>query len=121
MSLLRARSNALLPLDVDVELTLEFDRQGIGRAIASALAHLGANVVVAARKMDQLEAAVREIEKSLPAGHTNRVVPMQCNIRDEADVKRLFAETKRTFGGVGLLVNNAGGQFPSPCVPNTPF
>ena len=72
--------------------------------------------MIAARKMDQLAEAAKEIEQELPSPHSNRVVPVQCNIREDAEVKKLFETTKSLFQDrpLSLLCNNAGGQFPSP-------
>ena len=65
--------------------------------------------------MSALEDAARSIEAELPTPHSNRVVALQCNVREEDDVKRLFKATREMFGRpLTCLVNNAGGQFPSP-------
>jgi peroxisomal trans-2-enoyl-CoA reductase len=105
---------------------------GIGNAIVKELLYLGAcltppsskllhmcagcNVVIAARKFDQLEkeAHALNIRFVAPVGQPARVLPVACNIRKEADVQNLIESTLRTYGGVDYLVNNAGGQFPSP-------
>lgn len=82
---------------------------GIGRCIAHELASLGATVVIAARREDQLAATVKEITD---VGGVASAYPV--NIRDEASVEELVARVVADHGGVDLLVNNAGGQFPSP-------
>jgi peroxisomal trans-2-enoyl-CoA reductase len=87
---------------------------GIGKAIARELLELGANVVIASRKLDVLETAQKELTSSLnlPA---NQCSVFKCNIREEQEVKNLFAFAKDKFGGkIDLLINNGGGQFPSP-------
>lgn len=77
---------------------------GIGRAIAEGLARAGANVVIAARRLEPLEQAAAEIESS-----TGRPVSVdQVDIRD-LDAVGALAERQ---AGVDILVNNAGGQFP---------
>jgi len=82
---------------------------GIGKAIASELGGLGCSVVIAGRKLERLEAAAAELRE---AGVQARAI--QCNIREESEVAALMAGTIEAFGSVDFLVNNAGGQFPSP-------
>ncbi len=83
---------------------------GIGLAIAEDLVQLGAKVVIASRKMERLQVAA----KGLSADYGAEVVPIQCNVRDRAQVEALFDQTLARFGKVDFLVNNGGGQFPSP-------
>ncbi|HKC62537.1 MAG TPA: SDR family oxidoreductase [Pyrinomonadaceae bacterium] len=78
--------------------------KGIGRAIAEALVREGLNVCVSARKADEVEQAVRELSD---AGEGN-VTGAVCDVRDYDEVKALFEHTASEFGGVDVLVNNAG-------------
>jgi citronellol/citronellal dehydrogenase len=82
---------------------------GIGRATAHELASLGAHVVLASRKLPNLERVRDEI---IAAG--GRASAVACNIREEAQVAALFEQTLSEHGAVHGLVNNAGGQFLSP-------
>lgn len=82
---------------------------GIGFRIASELAHLGATVVLASRKMENLKKAVKKIEE---AG--GKAFAVECNIRDEESVKNCIAKSVELCGKIDYLVNNGGGQFPSP-------
>ena len=82
---------------------------GIGRAIAHELASLGAHVVVAARKEENL---VRVREEITAAGGS--AAHYLCNIRDEAQVIALFAQVLAERGRIDGVVNNGGGQFLSP-------
>ncbi|MGB1249782.1 MAG: SDR family oxidoreductase [Candidatus Promineifilaceae bacterium] len=82
---------------------------GIGRAIAHELASLGANIIIAARKEAPLEATTNEI---IAAG--GRCAFYTINIRREADVQKLIETIVADHGTIDALVNNAGGQFPSP-------
>lgn len=85
--------------------------RGIGKAIAASLAEAGANVVIASRKLENLEAAADEM-KSLPG----KVVPMQCHVGRDEDITRLLAATEADVGPVDVLVNNSAtnlGQGPS--------
>lgn len=82
---------------------------GIGRTIAHELASLGAHVIVAARKVDRLEEVVNEIQQAGGSASYHSV-----NIRQEESVQALFENIAKEHGGLHGLVNNAGGQFPSP-------
>jgi 3-oxoacyl-[acyl-carrier protein] reductase len=78
--------------------------KGIGAAIAKHLADEGAAVVVnyAASKL----AADRVVTEITSKG--GRAVAVQADVSKPADIKRLFAETKKAFGRLDVLVNNAG-------------
>ncbi len=82
--------------------------RGIGREIALAFAGLGADVVIASRRPDNLAPTQREVES---LGRHCLAVPT--NIRDPAQVDALTAAALERFGQVDFLVNNAGGQFPA--------
>ena len=66
---------------------------GIGKAITTELASLGCKVVIASRKMENLEAAAAEInqqmreDKELAGRESARVFPFKCNIRKEDEVR----------------------------------
>ncbi len=82
---------------------------GIGRCIAHELASLGAHVVVAGRRPEPLEETVKEIEA---AGGEASFKLM--NIREDEQVDTVVGEIVAERGRLDGLVNNAGGQFPSP-------
>ena len=82
---------------------------GIGKAIARELASLGAQVAVAGRNAERLQAAADEL-----VGEGLDVLAVPTNIRKPDEVTALMRRTVEHFGSVDLLVNNAGGQFPSP-------
>ncbi len=78
--------------------------KGIGAGIAKALAAEGAAVIVNyASSREGAERVVKEITAS-----GGKASPVQGDVSKAADVKKLFAETKRTFGSLDILVNNAG-------------
>jgi 3-oxoacyl-[acyl-carrier protein] reductase len=78
--------------------------KGIGAAIAKQLAAEGASVVVNyASSKSGADKVVDEISK---AG--GKAVAVQADVAKPADITRLFAETKKAFGKVDVLVNNAG-------------
>jgi short-subunit dehydrogenase len=76
---------------------------GIGRAAAKAYAARGAHLVLAARREPQLQDTAREVE-ALGV----RALPVRCDVTREEDVTRLMRETEAAFGGLDVLVNNAG-------------
>lgn len=82
---------------------------GIGRAIASELAGLGATVVLCSRSLEHVEPVRDEI---LRAG--GQADALSCNIRDPEVVDAFFAAVAERHGHIDGLVNNAGGQFISP-------
>src|SRR6478609_6502160 len=78
--------------------------KGIGAAIAIHLAGAGAQVVVNyASSKKAAEDVVAQITK---AG--GKAVAIQADVSKVADIKKLIAETKKQFGGLDVLVNNAG-------------
>jgi citronellol/citronellal dehydrogenase len=82
---------------------------GIGRCTAHELAALGARVAIVGRTLDKLEAVRAEIEAAGGICSTHAA-----DIRDEAAVQATVAAVLATHRRVDALVNNAGGQFPSP-------
>jgi len=82
---------------------------GIGRATAHELAALGAHVVIAGRTQEKLDRVQEEIEAV-----NGRISTHICDIRQEDQVKALFAQVLAEHGALHGLVNNAGGQFLSP-------
>jgi len=80
---------------------------GIGEAAAQILSHYGARCVIASRKMDNLERVAREVTEA-----TGRpCVPVQTDVRDEAQVEAMVARAIEEFGRIDILVNNAGGSY----------
>lgn len=84
---------------------------GIGRCTAHELASLGARVILVGRKMDKLKTVADEITED---GGT--ALCFTCDIREEEQVQKTVGEIFQTVKEVHGLVNNAGGQFPSPLV-----
>jgi 3-oxoacyl-[acyl-carrier protein] reductase len=78
--------------------------KGIGAAIATQLAANGAAVVV--NYSSSREGAERVVSEIV--GNGGRAVAVQADMSKPADIRRLFAETKKAFGKVDILVNNAG-------------
>ncbi len=83
--------------------------RGIGKAIALKLAADGANIVIAAKSVEEnpklggtIFSAAKEIEE---AG--GKALPLQCDIRFEDQIQQVVDKTVETFGGIDILVNNA--------------
>ncbi len=77
---------------------------GIGRASARMLAEYGAAVAIADLDLADAQAVADEIES---AG--GRALAVDCDVTDDGDRQRLVERTVEAFGGVHVLVNNAGG------------
>ncbi len=85
--------------------------RGIGKAITKRLAEAGANVVIASRKLENLEATAKEFS-SLPG----KITPVVCHVGRAEDLVNLVAETEKLFGPADILVNNSAtniGQGPA--------
>ncbi|KAA0693451.1 SDR family NAD(P)-dependent oxidoreductase [Halopseudomonas laoshanensis] len=82
---------------------------GIGRCTAHELASLGAHVVLVGRQPEKLEDTCAEIIED-----GGRASWQRCDIREEISVRQLVTTLVQEHGAIHGLVNNAGGQFPSP-------
>jgi NADP-dependent 3-hydroxy acid dehydrogenase YdfG len=82
---------------------------GIGAATARSLAAAGMRLAIAARREDRLSALARELAET-----GAEVVVARTDLRDEAEILRLFATARSRFGGVDVLVNNAGLGLAAP-------
>src|SRR6266511_2918705 len=85
--------------------------RGIGKAIAGRLAEAGANVVIASRKLENLEATVEEF-----SSYPGRVLPIVCHVGRVDQLDNLVKETERQLGHIDILVNNSAtniGQGPA--------
>ncbi len=78
--------------------------KGIGRAIAAALIAEGVHTVISSRSAGDVERAAAELGARGPA----KAAGLACDVRDHGQVRRLMAFTAERFGGLDLLVNNAG-------------
>jgi NAD(P)-dependent dehydrogenase (short-subunit alcohol dehydrogenase family) len=79
---------------------------GLGLAIAQGLARLGADIVIASRSQEHLDAGAAAI---VEAG--GRVLAVPVDVRDPAQVDAMVARAVERFGRVDILVNNAAGNF----------
>ena len=76
---------------------------GLGRHFAEVLARAGAAVALAARRRDELEAAVREI-----AAKGGRAAAVTLDVADAASVRAAASAAEAALGPIDILVNNAG-------------
>lgn len=76
--------------------------KGIGRAIAESLLKAGAKVFICARNKSELKRALEELSQ------LGRVEGEICDVRSETQVRMMLEECVRLFGGVDVLINNAG-------------
>ncbi len=88
---------------------------GIGRGISDLLAALGAHVVLASRKQENLERAEQEIRA---AGGS--VSSVQLDVRDSEQVANAVAGIVSSYGRIDVLVNNAAGNFYAPSATLSP-
>jgi len=75
---------------------------GIGEAIARRLATAGYRLVICARRQDRLEQLAADLQSP------KAVLAQQVDLRQEEDILRLFECIRDTWGGVDVLINNAG-------------
>lgn len=80
---------------------------GIGEATAIALAAEGAKIVIAARRVERLEAVAKQI-----IDHGGQALSIVSDITDEAQAKNVIQKAHTEFGHIDILVNNAGISFP---------
>ena len=79
--------------------------RGIGRAAAAALAAEGCRVAIGARNRPGLEEAARRIGDATGA----EVLAVPCDMSRQEDIRRFVSQTVERFGGLDIVVNNAGG------------
>ncbi len=82
---------------------------GIGRQMAEALAELGANLVLCARKVERCEQAAAELSEL-----GVRALGMRCDVRDPEQVQTVCERTMEELGRLDVLVNNAGTSWGAP-------
>lgn len=99
----------LFKLDGKVALVTGGGR-GIGKFIATGLAEAGANLVLASRKLKNLEAAAQEIAAATGVA----VVPAACDMARPEDIDAMLKAAIEKFGRIDILVNNAGVTWGAP-------
>ena len=82
---------------------------GMGRATAIEMARCGARIAVLGRRIDPIESTAKAIRD---AG--GEAFAVSADIREPDLIERAMEKIKAEFGGLNILVNNAGGQFVTP-------
>lgn len=82
--------------------------RGLGKAIATRLAQEGMKLAICARGEAELKNAAQEIKSATQA----EVLAVRADVTRYDDIKRLISQTVEAFGGVDVLVTNAGGPPP---------
>lgn len=88
---------------------------GLGLAVATEFARLGADLVIASRKAEHLESGRQALELM-----GCRVATIGCDIRDPEQVAAAFNEAEAGFGLPDVLINNAAANFPVPAEDMSP-
>ncbi len=83
---------------------------GLGKAMSRYFLELGAEVVIASRKINVLNETAAELEETAKG----RILPVECDITDYKQVENLLSTVLDKFGKADVLVNNAAGNFISP-------
>jgi NAD(P)-dependent dehydrogenase (short-subunit alcohol dehydrogenase family) len=88
---------------------------GIGTATTRLLAAFGADVVIASRKVENLERVAAEVTEQ----SGRKIVPIECDVRDEDSCRSTVASAAQELGRLDILVNNAGGSYMFPFLETT--
>ena len=83
--------------------------RGIGAQTALTYAEAGADLVLAARTKEQLDAIAEQVR-----GFGRRALVIPCDANDNEALEDLVAQTMNEFGRIDVVVNNAGGTMPRP-------
>ena len=84
---------------------------GIGTQLAEALAELGADVVLCARRPERCEAVAVELERL-----GVRALALRCDVSDKTEVDALVERSVAELGRIDIVVNNAGTSWGAPAI-----
>ena len=79
--------------------------QGLGKAAAIELAKEGCNLIICSSNKRKIEESARDIEKI----SNSKVTAVTTDLRDSKQIDLLFNQINSEYGGVDIVVNNAGG------------
>ena len=85
---------------------------GLGFAFVEGLAEAGADLLIAARRIDRLEKVAEKISKSTG----RKIIPLKVDVTSEEDIKNMVRRADAAFGRVDVIVNNAGVAVMKPAV-----
>lgn len=94
---------------VDKVVIVTGGSNGMGKYMAKEFAQKGAKVVITGRNLDKLENVKNEIEVT-----PGQILPVQMDVRNIVDVRRMIHETDEKYGNIDFLINNAAGNFICP-------
>src|SRR5688572_15482663 len=83
---------------------------GLGRSMGKYFLELGANLVIASRKLDVLEKTASELMSETGG----KVLAVSCDVRKYEEIVNVIKETESRFGQIHGVLNNAAGNFISP-------
>ena len=83
---------------------------GLGKSMAMRFSELGANIIIASRKMEVLEVTARDISDATGG----QVLPVQLDIRKHSSVRAAVVQALNAFESIDVLLNNAAANFISP-------
>lgn len=81
---------------------------GIGRRIAEVFTRQGVDTTICSRELDNVNPVAEEINESDRPG---TALPVECDVRNQDAVDEMVNRTVEEFGGLDVLVNNAGAAF----------
>ena len=79
---------------------------GLGKQMAYGYAEQGADLVLLARRVERLEESAKDLEAKFGI----KVLPLKCDVTDEASIEAAVSAVKEKFGHCEVLVNDAGGE-----------
>ena len=82
---------------------------GLGKSMATRFGELGANLVIASRREQEIHDAAEALRRAGADG-----LGLSCDVRDPASVQSMVVATRKEFGKIDVLLNNAAGNFISP-------
>ncbi|MDD5169542.1 MAG: glucose 1-dehydrogenase [Syntrophales bacterium] len=103
------KTNNLFDLTGKVALVTGGGR-GLGKFITSGFAEAGATVIIASRKIKNLEAAAQEISEKYNA----QIIPVACDLAREDEIEKMVAAVTERFPKIDILVNNSGATWGAP-------
>ena len=88
---------------------------GLGKAMTKYFLELGARVAITSRDIEKLKNTAAELEsETVGSGGETKCLPVQCDVRNYAEVEAMLQSVIAAFGKVDVLLNNAAGNFISP-------
>lgn len=90
----------------DARVLITGASSGIGKAIAFEFASKGAKLIIASRRFNALRKVADELEDAFP--EIQAPLAMPCDITDRESVKKVIQSCVDHFGGIDILINNAG-------------